>query len=60
MTVHLVDAEYDRGPILAQATVPVLPDDTPDSLAARVQAREKPFLIETLRRIADGDLSVAV
>ena len=60
VTVHLVDAEYDRGPILAQVTVLVLPDDTPDSLAARVQAREKPFLIETLRRIADGDLSVAV
>ena len=35
-TVHLVDEVYDRGPILAQARVPVLPGDTPDSLAARV------------------------
>lgn len=59
VTVHLVDAEYDRGPILAQATVSVAPDDTPESLAARVQDREKPFLIETLKRIAAGDLKVA-
>jgi len=35
-TVHLVTEEYDRGPILGQATVPVLPGDTPDTLAARV------------------------
>ena len=35
-TVHLVDNEYDHGPIVAQAAVPVLPDDTPDTLAARV------------------------
>jgi formyltetrahydrofolate-dependent phosphoribosylglycinamide formyltransferase len=35
-TVHLVDELYDRGPILGQARVPVLPDDDPDRLAARV------------------------
>ena len=35
-TVHLVDEAYDRGPVLAQVRVPVLPDDTPDRLAARV------------------------
>jgi phosphoribosylglycinamide formyltransferase 1 len=35
-TVHLVDEVYDRGPVLGQARVPVLPDDTPDRLAARV------------------------
>jgi formyltetrahydrofolate-dependent phosphoribosylglycinamide formyltransferase len=35
-TVHLVDEVYDRGPILGQARVPVLPDDDPDRLAARV------------------------
>lgn len=35
-TVHLVSEEYDRGPILGQEEVPVLPEDTPDSLAARV------------------------
>ena len=39
-TVHQVTAELDHGPILAQAVVPVLPDDTPDALAARVLTQE--------------------
>ena len=39
-TVHLVDEEYDRGPILLQMTCPVLSDDTPESLGARVLALE--------------------
>ena len=43
-TVHLVSEEYDRGPILGQVTVPVLPGDTPDSLAERVLAVEHRLL----------------
>ena len=39
-TVHQVTAELDHGPILAQAVVPVLPDDTPEVLAARVLSQE--------------------
>ena len=39
-TVHQVTAELDHGPILAQAAVPVLDDDTPDTLAARVLTQE--------------------
>ena len=39
-TVHEVTAELDHGPILAQAVVPVLPGDTPDTLAARVLTQE--------------------
>ncbi|PZQ57236.1 MAG: phosphoribosylglycinamide formyltransferase, partial [Variovorax paradoxus] len=39
-TVHQVTTELDHGPILAQAAVPVLPDDTPESLAARVLSQE--------------------
>ena len=39
-TVHHVTAELDHGPILEQAVVPVLPDDTPDTLAARVLTQE--------------------
>ena len=39
-TVHLVDNEYDHGRVLLQEAVRVLPDDTPDSLAARVFATE--------------------
>jgi formyltetrahydrofolate-dependent phosphoribosylglycinamide formyltransferase len=43
-TVHLVDEEYDRGAILAQERVPVMPGDTPDTLAARVLAVEHTLL----------------
>jgi phosphoribosylglycinamide formyltransferase-1 len=43
-TVHLVDEVYDRGRILARARVPVLPEDTPDTLAARVLAVEHRLL----------------
>lgn len=39
-TVHQVTAELDHGPLLAQAAVPVLPGDSADTLAARVQAQE--------------------
>ena len=40
-TVHIVDNEYDHGPVIARAEVPVLPGDTPDALAARVFAAER-------------------
>ncbi|HEU5169530.1 MAG TPA: phosphoribosylglycinamide formyltransferase [Gemmatimonadales bacterium] len=43
-TVHLVDEVYDRGPVLAQARVPVLPGDTPETLAARVLEAEHRLL----------------
>jgi phosphoribosylglycinamide formyltransferase-1 len=43
-TIHLVDEVYDRGAILVQGRVPVLPDDTPDRLAARVLAVEHRLL----------------
>ena len=43
-TVHLVDEVYDRGAVLAQARVPVLPDDTADTLAERVLAVEHRLL----------------
>ena len=41
VSVHVVDDEYDHGPVLAQAIVSVEPGDTPESLAARVQARDR-------------------
>ena len=43
-TVHGVTERYDEGPILGQSTVPVLPRDTPESLAARVVATEHRLL----------------
>jgi phosphoribosylglycinamide formyltransferase 1 len=51
-TVHLVDNEYDHGRILLQKTVPVLPDDTPEALAARVFAVECQTLPEAIARFA--------
>ena len=51
-TVHLVDDEYDHGRILLQKAVPVLLDDTPESLAARVFAAECHALPEAIARIA--------
>ncbi|MBM4011652.1 MAG: phosphoribosylglycinamide formyltransferase [Planctomycetes bacterium] len=56
-TVHLVDDEYDHGRILLQKTVPVLPDDTPDSLAARVFAAECEALPEAIARFAASGTS---
>ncbi|MBN1676666.1 MAG: phosphoribosylglycinamide formyltransferase [Kiritimatiellae bacterium] len=55
-TVHVVDAEYDKGPILAQRRVPVLPDDTPETLAARVLEQEHRIYPETLQRIVTGEI----
>jgi len=57
-TVHMVDAEYDRGPIVAQERVPVLPDDTPDSLAARVLKVEHSLYPRTLRAFAEGRVRI--
>lgn len=54
-TVHEVTAALDDGPILGQARVPVLPDDTPDTLAARVLVQEHALYPAVLRRFAAGD-----
>jgi phosphoribosylglycinamide formyltransferase-1 len=51
-TVHFVDEEYDRGPIILQKTVPVLPGDTPESLAARVLEVEHEIYPAAIRSIA--------
>jgi formyltetrahydrofolate-dependent phosphoribosylglycinamide formyltransferase len=57
-SVHLVDEEYDRGPVVARAEVPVLPDDTPASLAARVLEVEHRLLPEVVVAVAEGRLRV--
>ncbi|OYX13945.1 MAG: phosphoribosylglycinamide formyltransferase [Rhizobiales bacterium 32-66-8] len=57
-TVHLVRAEMDDGPIVFQAVVPVLADDTPDSLAARVLAQEHVIYPAGLALLAAGRLTV--
>ncbi|MXX53705.1 MAG: phosphoribosylglycinamide formyltransferase [Dehalococcoidia bacterium] len=58
VSVHLVDEEYDRGPVIAQAEVPVLPNDTPDTLAARVLEQEHVLYPQTIQRIASGEIDL--
>ncbi len=53
-TVHLVTADVDSGPILAQAAVPVLPDDTEEALAARVLVQEHRLYPLALRLLIEG------
>jgi phosphoribosylglycinamide formyltransferase 1 len=57
-TVHFADNEYDRGPIVSQRVVPVLDDDTPESLAARVFAAECEAYPEAIRWFAQGRLRI--
>ncbi|MEO1239455.1 MAG: formyltransferase family protein, partial [Pseudomonadota bacterium] len=53
--VHLVTPELDAGPVLGQGRVPVLPDDTPETLADRVLKIEHQLYPAVLRRFASGD-----
>jgi phosphoribosylglycinamide formyltransferase-1 len=53
-TVHLVTGELDGGPIVAQSSVPVLDDDTPDTLSARILIEEHRIYPEAVRTILDG------
>ena len=55
-TVHFADNAYDHGPIILQRTVPVLDDDTPETLAARVFVEECQAYPEAIRRFAEGRL----
>lgn len=54
-SVHEVTADLDAGPILGQARMPVLPGDTPDTLAARVLTAEHRLYPAVLRRFAEGN-----
>ena len=59
VTIHLVDELYDHGAIVAQARVPVMPGDTPETLAARTQACEQALYPEVLQRIITGEIDLA-
>lgn len=56
VTVHFVNNEYDRGDIIRQTTVTVLPTDDAESLSAKVQAAEKIQLIEVLNDFSSGKI----
>jgi phosphoribosylglycinamide formyltransferase 1 len=57
-TVHFVEPELDDGPIIAQACVPVLDDDTAEILAARVLLEEHRLYPEALRLVASGQVQI--
>ena len=58
VTVHFVDAGTDSGPIIVQKAVPVLEDDTPESLHARIQVQEHIAYPEALRIISSGNYTI--
>ena len=55
-TVHLVDEEYDHGPVLAQRKVAVTAGDDPDVLSARILRQEHILYAEVLQKIAQGEI----
>ena len=57
-TVHVAGLDVDTGPILAQEAVPVLEGDTPDSLAQRVQEKERELYPRAIQLFAEGRLRV--
>ena len=58
VSVHLVDGDYDTGPVIAQCEVPVEKRDDAMALAARVQAVERRFLVQVLQGIADRSIAL--
>jgi formyltetrahydrofolate-dependent phosphoribosylglycinamide formyltransferase len=57
-TVHIADNQYDHGPVIVQRAVPVLDDDTPDSLAGRIFEQECEAYPEALGLLASGRLDI--
>lgn len=57
-TVHFVDEGMDTGPIILQAVVPVLKDDTEDTLAARILNEEHKIYSEAIQLYAEGKLKI--
>ena len=58
VTLHLVDEIFDHGPIILQRCVPVLADDTPETLAARVLVQEHQIYAEALQLFAEGRVKI--
>ena len=57
-TVHLVDQGIDSGPILAQETVPVLPEDTAEALHERIQQAERRLYPQVVGALAEGRIAI--
>ena len=58
ITIHIVDEEYDHGPVVSQVRVLVNAEDTIDSLRNRIQSREHGLWIETLNKIQSGKIDL--
>lgn len=58
ITIHFANEEYDKGPIIFQHEVPVLPDDSIEDLEARIHAAEHTYYPQVLQRIACGEVEV--
>ena len=58
VSIHLVDPEYDTGPVIAQCHVAVMDGDCAETLRERVMARERELVVETLQEIATGRLQL--
>lgn len=58
VTVHFADAEYDKGPIVAQRAVEVAEDDTLDTLTERIHAVEHELYPEVLRKLSAGKVAI--
>lgn len=58
-TVHVVDEGVDTGPVIAQRSVPVTPDDTADSLHDRIKTVERQFIVEVVDHVATRGLTIS-
>jgi phosphoribosylglycinamide formyltransferase-1 len=58
VSIHVVDGDYDHGPVIAERAVEIRAGDTAEALEARVRAAEPEFFVETLQRIARGELKL--
>ena len=60
VSIHVVDGNYDTGPVIARARVPVDPEDTPETLAAKVLKQEHLLFPETLQKIVTGEIKLPI
>jgi len=58
ITIHRASQEYDDGEIVAQTMVAISPNETAETLAAKILAREHTFIVEVLNQIVDGTISI--
>ncbi|MET0183813.1 MAG: phosphoribosylglycinamide formyltransferase [Caulobacterales bacterium] len=60
VTIHLVDGEYDHGPVVAQFTIPVSANDSAEDVERKVVAAEPGFFVDTLKRLVSGEIVLQI